>query len=212
VWRTVLVSVINDPVRLYLLVGDVLATFAVGLGIVSEHGPESVRKVANRLVIGGVVAETIFSVILFVYDGVLSSTQQEKIVQLESQRALSETQKDRIATVAGLYRLKFVVFTNPETEAWNLALQIGETLKADGWTWEPCAIASRPSLQAVTGAPAECTTLVDHIEVDAPPDLLPVADALADAIREPDVYGMDRVWPDPNAKTGAITIMVGSKR
>lgn len=44
---------------------------------------------------------------------------------------------------------------------------------------------------------------LDDIEVDAPP---------ADAIREPDIFGMDRAWIDPKARPNVMTIIVGSKR
>ena len=65
-WTMMFVKFVTDQVDLvvhvYLLAGDVLATIAVGAGILWEHGPPSVRKIANWLIVWGVVTEIRFAV------------------------------------------------------------------------------------------------------------------------------------------------------
>jgi hypothetical protein len=84
----------------YLLAGDILATVAVGFGIIWEHGSAAVRVVANRLVIGGIILETLCSALLFAYDANVIGRQNDKIIALERRlaaRALTEEQKAVIA-------------------------------------------------------------------------------------------------------------------
>ena len=78
-------------VRIYLLGGDVLATIAVGAGIVWESGPLEVQHIAHRLVIWGIVAEALCTIALFTFDDGLSDvqaaiirTQNSKIITLET--------------------------------------------------------------------------------------------------------------------------------
>ena len=60
---------------------------------------------------------------------------------------------------------------------------------------------------------------MDHIEIQATPTLMDAGTALGEALRNPDVIGMEKVevvgipnadWVEPNAKL--IIIAVGSKR
>ena len=131
---SILSRIVHDPVQLYLLVGDVLATFAVGVGIISEHGPEDVQKVANRLVIWGVIAETLFSVALFAYDANFAGEQQEvirsqndKLIALETRlapRHLDAGEKDEfIKRMKKLSGTKFALSTAESAEAEKLAEQ-----------------------------------------------------------------------------------------
>ena len=88
----ILRNLLSDPVHVYLLSGDVLATIAVGLGIIWEHGPPEVQRVANRLVIGGVIVETVCSIWLFAYDENISSGQQSVITSQNNQIIALEKQ------------------------------------------------------------------------------------------------------------------------
>lgn len=203
---------VASVVHLYLLALSVFATVCCIKGILWEvGGPLKIHEFARKLVIFGVTFEALFTIALFWFDERISAAQQSKIIALESQRVLSDAQKDRITSAVGTYRLPFVIFSNPETEAWNFALDIGKALKDDGWDWMSCPDPTK-ALPPSDPRPSVCTVLVDHIEIDAPTKLLPLANSLSDAIREPDTYGMDRVWPDPNKNPSIMTIMVGSKR
>ena len=194
--------------HLVLILASVAGAIAVGVGIIWEAKRSGhLYTLPTAFVFFGVIIEACATVILFEFDEGISRSQQSTIAQLETPRSLSESQKHRIATVAGLHRLSFVIYTAPEAEPWNLALEFGKILKENGWTWLPC-----PGLQPLDGRPAECTSILDHIEVNAPSDLRPVADALIEAIKDPEILGMDRVWSDQNAKPSVITIIVGSKR
>jgi hypothetical protein len=78
--------------HVYLLGGDVLATIAVGIGILWEAEAITVsHKRAGRLVLWGVVLETVCSIALFSFDEGISHTQQstidaqqEKIITLDA--------------------------------------------------------------------------------------------------------------------------------
>jgi hypothetical protein len=90
---------LNDPVSVWLLAGDILATVAVGFGIIWEHGPPDVRRVANRFVIGGIALETLCTALLFAYDANIIGAQNEKIIALEAEagpRNLRNEDQNRI--------------------------------------------------------------------------------------------------------------------
>jgi hypothetical protein len=90
-WTAIFERFVTDQVAFvvhaYLLGGDVMATIVIGAGILWEHGSPDVRKVADRLVIWGVVAETLCSVALFTVDEGISAAQQSKIIALEERIA-----------------------------------------------------------------------------------------------------------------------------
>jgi hypothetical protein len=115
-WTEIFAKYVTDRVaflvHMYLLAGDVLATWVVAAGILWEHGPADVRKVADRLVIWGVVAETLCSVALFTFDEGISAAQQSKIIALETQlapRFLDKTQFDAIQSVKGKVKSVYVM-------------------------------------------------------------------------------------------------------
>lgn len=135
---TILGVVITDHtafmVHVYLLAGDVLATIAVGAGIVWEHGTPDVRAVANRLVIWGVVAETLCSVALFSFDETVSSAQQSKIIALETEiapRKLTKEQYDALQSLKGRMS-RINVSTETDWETWSFATQIAGALADAG--------------------------------------------------------------------------------
>jgi hypothetical protein len=82
-WTMLFVKYVTDDIELvvhiYLLAGDVLATIAIGFAILWEHGPPSVRKIANLLIIWGVVTETLCSVALFTFDEAVSNAQGARV-------------------------------------------------------------------------------------------------------------------------------------
>jgi hypothetical protein len=103
--EAILSRLLHDPVSVYLLAGDILATIAVGLGIIWEHGSADIRRIANRFVIGGIAAETICTALLFAWDANVIGVQNDKIIALEEQlasRTLNNDQQEEL--VSGLDR------------------------------------------------------------------------------------------------------------
>jgi hypothetical protein len=98
---------------------------------------------------------------------------------------------------------------NPDAEPWHFALDISGVLKENGWNWQPFP---GNGLQALDGRPNQGMTIADHIEVQAPPELRAVAMALADALRDHDVIGMEDVRLAVDDRIKAMTIIVGSKK
>ncbi len=131
----------SSAVRWNLLLGDVLATIAVGCGIVWEHGPEDVRKVADKLVLWGIVAETLFSVALFTVDGGISDVQQSKIITLETRlapRIITGEQDRRISEELKRFAgTKFEIVTyGRDTEVGRFSKQLESSLTRSGWLSE----------------------------------------------------------------------------
>jgi hypothetical protein len=227
-WGTFLPKLFADPIPLWvhvsLLLASFLATWAVGLGIISEHGSESVRNAANRLVIGGIVVEMVASVLLFAYDGLVSNFQQseikvtteraaraeETLAAYRGQRELSAGQKDRIKGVTEKYPgISFIGVIDPVEEPWALMLEIGKFLRANGWNWQPWL--PYPGLQSGPDVPWIGTTIVSHIQIDASPDQMHIAEALADAIRDP-TLGMEDVRVEIKPEIKTMLIIIGSKK
>jgi len=130
----------------YLLSGDVLATIAVGLGIIWEHGPPDVQRVANRLVIGGVIVETVCSIWLFAYDENISAEQQSIIRSQNSQIIALETRlaprliKDPEGMVKKLKPfpgIPFDIGIQPVDETLGFLDQLIPVLTKAGWVWRP---------------------------------------------------------------------------
>jgi hypothetical protein len=180
-----------------LLITAVAASFAVAAGIVLENPKWSL---ANGLVVGGVAIEAACTLLLFGFDEGISraqqetiSSQQRTIEQLLTKRKLNAAQKDRIAKAIKRFPpIAFISYTNPEAEPWDFALDISATLKADGWDWKPFPPPAI-GLQALDGRPAQGMTIADHIEIQGAPEMKAVADALADALRDQTVIGMEDV-------------------
>ena len=125
-------------------------------------------------------------------------------------RKLSQEQKDRIAlAIKPFPPVTFVAMTNPEAEPWDFVLNISATLEESGWNWQPFP---GSGLQAIDGRPREGMTIADHIEVQTPPDLEAAGKALADAIRDPGIIGMDDVRLVVDVRITTMTIIVGSKK
>jgi hypothetical protein len=130
----ILSRLLHDPVSVYLLAGDVIATIAVGFGIIWEHGPPDIRAVANKFVIGGIIVETLCSVLLFSYDANVIGAQNDKIAALEERlasRALSRDQQAEFAKEMPAFGGKTVKLSSYllDTEAAALAKQIEAALR-----------------------------------------------------------------------------------
>ncbi len=74
-------------VHMWLIGGDVLATTAVGFGIIWESSeyPADCHAVARRAVIWGIIAETLCSICLFAFDESISHGQNHEIERLRGQ-------------------------------------------------------------------------------------------------------------------------------
>jgi hypothetical protein len=96
----VLSRLLHDPVSVYLLFGSVVATVAVGLGIIWEHGSPEVRAGANRFVIGGIILETFCTVVLFAYDASIIGVQNDKLIALQA-RPWTKAEYDALQKVKG---------------------------------------------------------------------------------------------------------------
>ena len=66
-----------------------------------------------------------------------------------------------------------VAVTAPEVEPWDLVMDISAALKANGWNW--LSFPSGNTLQAQDERPREGTSILDHIELRAPPALAKVS-------------------------------------
>jgi hypothetical protein len=137
--ENVLSRLLHDPVSVYLLVGDILATFAVGLGIIWEHGSPEIRTVANRWVIGGIIVETLCSVLLFAYDANVIGSQNDKIVSLDQQ--LIQVKSPRLfddeklmAAIKALPKSDVeVLYDKNAPDGFFVGLQVVSALSVSGW-------------------------------------------------------------------------------
>ena len=126
-------------VHFLLIGGDVVATVAVGWGIIWEAPEQSSRRhrIAKRLVIWGIAAETLCSVTLFAYDESVSQALQAEVISLQLKllpRSISPKQWGEMATALVAYR-PFAVQVSPlwETpEITSLARQLTEVPSAVG--------------------------------------------------------------------------------
>jgi len=133
----------------YLLAGDVLATWAVAAGIIWEGDVITVsHEIAKRLVLWGVVLETMCSIALFAFDEGISHGQQlvieeqkREIIALETRlapRVLSPGQA-KLLTAAltqlprpGLTDI-FSFSANLDRERHDLCEQIASVFRAASW-------------------------------------------------------------------------------
>jgi len=155
------------------------------------------------------------TVVLFVFDEGISREQQSTIEQLVRHRRLSPAQKERIANaVKSFPSTAFVTVTVPDAEPWDFVMDIADALKAYGWNWASCVDPNGRGLKPLDPdpRPSSCTSILDHIQINAPSGLEAAANALAASIREPAIIGMDDVRVEINDKVPTIVIMVGSKR
>jgi hypothetical protein len=151
---------ISSAIRWNLLLGDALATIAIGFGIVWEHGPEDVRRVADRLVLWGIVAETLCSLALFTVDEGISSVQQSKIATLEARlapRLLKQSeQQDLTAKLSGTEKQIGTVMASPSMpESEWFARILTAPLKEAGWDMAVIPGSPLPTILQPTGVVIE---------------------------------------------------------
>jgi hypothetical protein len=149
---TVLSRLLHDPVSVYLLVGQILATVAVGLGIIWEHGSPEVRARANRFVIGGIIVETFCSVVLFAYDANIIGAQNDKLVVAETKLEKTDAELLQAHRLAGPRVIRHDEFLKalegkPKahvaiwyladvSDGWLVAYQLEALLKEANWDVE----------------------------------------------------------------------------
>ncbi len=90
----------------WLLAGAFILEIIVGVGIALEaNWPMSRRQIiATGLVIGGIILGIMFTLGLFIFDEAISSTQQQKIIALETElapRNWTKEQFDALQTLKG---------------------------------------------------------------------------------------------------------------
>jgi hypothetical protein len=207
-----------------LLTFSVVGSVAVGVGILLERPKYSaaVHRIATGLVISGVVVEAICTIALFVFDEGISQAQQSKIIALEAQltgflepRKLTQGQKTRIIqAIKPFPPVSFVAMFAPGEESWEFVLDISRTLRDAGWDWEPY-----PSGQGIPvwrsidpNAPPEGEIMADHIVLVASPELRAVAQALAGALIDPGVIGMETVTVQVDSTAAKLRVIAGTKR
>jgi hypothetical protein len=137
-WTAIFERFVTDQVALvvhiYLLGGASLATIMVGAGIIWESGPLEVHAIAHRLVIWGIVAETLCSIILFTFDEGISSAQQSKIIALETRiapRVISKEQYEIFKQLSGKYAA-INIASEANLEASTFSFQITAPLSDAG--------------------------------------------------------------------------------
>jgi hypothetical protein len=138
------------------------------------------------------------------------SAQQRTIEQLLSHRILSQEQKEKLALVAKKFpSLNFQTITVLENEPWDFVTQIGSFLESQGWHWLPCVGAN--ALPSAQGKPTSCWTVMEGIQIDGAAESAPVVNALAEALRDPNIVGMGKVTPEIKEAFPTVVIMVGTK-
>lgn len=188
----------------------IVSAVAVTAGVYweKEEFPHAVRHFGWKLLVVSLAAEILLTIGVFVIDGMISERQRMTIEQLLRPRKLNAEQKERISAAVAPFRLPFVIMTSHDAETWDFAMDIAASLKANGWTWLPFP----GGFQPMDGRPAAGITIVDHVEIQGPPDRAALVNALVAAIKEPGVIGMADVRPfiSPNVKI--MTIIAGTKR
>lgn len=127
----------------WLLSISVLASFAVGAGIIFERPkyPPSVHRIAFWLVIGGIAIEALCTIFLFVFDEGISSAQKETIISLEK-RLVPRKIDDPAVIVEKLKPFSGTPFSlgvQQGDETLGLLDQISKILLAAGWVWKDAA-------------------------------------------------------------------------
>lgn len=199
----------------------VLLGGAVTYGVYAEKEdhPASVRHVGWLLLVWALGAETFIGFGKDVFADLISARQKEEIkatkkelLEYVTPRRLDAEQKERIAVaLAPFAPQRFRTVTVPMAEPWDLVMDIAATLEVRGWHWEPCIESGPIKPLAPDPRPSSCTTIVGHIQINAPAGLEGAASALAAAIKKPDVIGWDDVRVVPNSAP-VLTIITGTKR
>ena len=188
----------------------------IGVYWEKESFSQETRHKGWILLLGALGVETALTIGLHAVDDEISSrqratiaSQQRTIEQLLRPRRLTSEQKERIAAAVAPFRLPFVVMTSHDAETWDFAMEMAATLKANGWNWLPFP---GGGIQPMDGRPSAGVTIVDHIEIQGPPERAALVNALVAAIKEPGIIGMADVRPFINPNVKIMTIIAGTKR
>jgi hypothetical protein len=198
-----------------LLSVSVLASFAVGAGIIFESPKYSahVQHVAMWGVIAGVVVEAACTITLFAFDEGISNAQQDKIVNLETRlasRSLSDLQIEAVAKrlepFAGQKFALITYWNNPESYA--LTNRVFEALKKANWELD---LSKQNGI--MIGVQTGIVMLRDgrvESSVKAADELVAAltANGIAAAL---DVYSKQPI-PDSQPRNDTVTINVGIKQ
>jgi len=226
--ETVLSRLAHDPVSVYLLAGDILATIAIGFGIIWEHGPPDVRVVANRLVIGGVIVETICSALLFVYDANIIGDQNDQIIALERRlapRVITKSQEPALVAALKLFAgTEFDAATDVhDNEQMHLLAALMGVLKEAGWKQVPWQYAGGGITynfgQGANASPSFGDVASYDVELqvrrEVYPKLKPAAEAIGYGLRNIGIAA-HAVESDAatvnNANINALHVIVGQKQ
>ena len=105
--------------------------------------------------------------------------------------------------------MMFVGMIEPEEEPWEFLIEIGNTLKENGWDWKPFPGGISP-LNGETPAVGE--TITNRIVIGASAAQADVAEALASALTDLGVIGMEKTTTVIKPENNILVVIVGSKR
>jgi hypothetical protein len=203
-----------------LLSVSVLASFAVGAGIIFEapkYSP-SIHRVATNLVIAGVVVEALCTICLFAFDEGISNAQQSKIIALETKiasRDLSPEQEKSIAAkIKEFSGMHFDLSMTTEIEPMRLLDKVEDSLILGEWIEQPPS--SGFSVFNRMGKPNVAVHTVAGVWVLYPkksgPEFEKAAKALRAALDAEGLVGsFITIDPGDPSDLGAIHVWVGGK-
>jgi hypothetical protein len=123
---------------------------------------------------------------------------------------LTKVHKERIVEVTKRFpSIMFVGMIEPEEEPWEFLIEIGNTLKENGWDWRPFPGGIGP-LNGET--PAVGQTITNRIVIGASPAQNDMAEALASALTDHGVIGMEKTTTLIKPENNILVVIVGSKR
>lgn len=199
----------------YLLGFAVFSTAVVAAGIIWENGPPEVAEIATRLVIWGVAAEAICTVALFVFDEGISSSQQSKIIALETRLAPRKIENpaaltEKLKPFSGT-PYDFSLEVEPEPLA--LMDKLAAVLDAAGWQRQGCegqgVIFNEP------GRPPACliglSGIAIHIDNSRTADWEPAVLALLNGLKAEGIEADALRITDNSETPKAVHIKIGTK-
>jgi len=203
-----------------LICVSIAAGLAVGAGIVLESPKYSARvhALATRLVIVGVVVESLCMVLLFTIDEAISGAQQSKIIALEAKltpRALSAEQEANITKATHLFSgQKYVLFVALGDKPSALLCEINKSLEDAGWKSIPPTAAVVDITVGTACGDVGVTILSGvHIRVatNFDPEVGKAADALGIALLGDGIAATGERDPKNVPDPATIAVMVGAK-
>ena len=222
-WSAVFTNLIDrhqnlvSAIRWWLLGGDVLATWMVGVGILWESQSLNINHhAARRFVLIGVVLETLCSVGLFWFDDNISDAQLSKIAMLEARlapRAITPEQQHHLSTIAAEFpgqkfegavaagitdgNALWATLYPPLAEHWRFVAP-----SSMGFGNPPTAIPIDPEPDVAI-----------HVPPEAPPQTQAAAVALVKELRADDIWAnaVEGAFGDSDKDSTVIVIEIGPK-